>query len=107
MISAGAASGKSLVIQAPTLDHLANNSNATAIYPNQGTGSGPGHPLAEYGRSQRPDPTAINRINGDMRDLTEQRQILQHTRLALIIPEVMVAFRFRWFNSAKRRRPCV
>ena len=35
------------------------------------------------------DPAGINRIDGDVRDLTERRQILQRTRLALTTPDVI------------------
>ena len=35
------------------------------------------------------EPGSINRIDGDVRDLTERRQILQRTRLALMTPDVI------------------
>ena len=35
------------------------------------------------------DLAAINRIDGDVRDLTKRRQILQRTRLALMTPDVI------------------
>ena len=35
------------------------------------------------------DPESINRIDGDVRDLTERRQILQRTRLALMTHDVI------------------
>ena len=89
MISAGAASGKSLVIQAPTLDHQANNPNATAIYPIKTLARDQVIRWQSMAEADGLDPTAINRIDGDVRNLTKRRQILQCSRLALMTLEVI------------------
>ena len=89
VISAGAASGKSLVLQAPARHHLTSHPNATAVAI---------HPIKALARDQAIrwqsmaeapslDPGSINRIDGDVRDLTQRRQIMQRTRLALMIPD--------------------
>ena len=85
VISTGTASGKSLVFQAPTLDHLATHPNATAIaiYPIKALARDQVIRWQEMAEVAGLDPSCINRIDGDVRDLTERRQILQRTRMAL------------------------
>ena len=85
------ASGKSLVFQAPTLDHLATHPNATAIaiYPIKVLARDQVIRWQSMAEAAGLDPAAINQIDGDVRDLTERRQILQHTRLALMTPDVI------------------
>ena len=91
VISTGTASGKSLVFQAPTLHHLAANPNATAIaiYPIKALARDQVIRWQSMAEVAGLDLTAINRIDGDVRDLTERRQILQRTRLALMTPDVI------------------
>ena len=82
VISTGTASGKSLVFQAPTLHHLAINPNATAIaiYPIKALARDQVIRWQNMAEAAGLDPGNINRIDGDVRDLTERRQILQRTR---------------------------
>ena len=82
VISTGTASGKSLVFQAPTLHHLAThpNSTAIAIYPIKALARDQVMRWRNMAEAAGLDPAAINRIDGDVRDLTERRQILQRTR---------------------------
>ena len=91
VISTGTASGKSLVFQAPTLDHLVTHPNATAIaiYPIKALARDQVIRWQNMAEAAGLDPDAINRIDGDVRDLTERRQILQRTRLALMTPDVI------------------
>ena len=91
MISTGTASGKSLVFQTPTLDHLVANPNATAIaiYPIKALARDQVIRWQSMAEAAGLDPAAINRIDGDVRDLTERRQVLQRTRLALMTPDVI------------------
>ena len=51
------------------------------------------------------DPAAINRIDGDVRDLTERRQILQRTRLALMTPDVIQQWLMAYSEPLYGRRP--
>ena len=91
VISTGTASGKSLVFQAPTLHHLATHPNATAIaiYPIKALARDQVVRWRNLAEATGLDPESINRIDGDVRDLTERRQILQRTRLALMTPDVI------------------
>ena len=78
VISTGTASGKSLVFQAPTLHHLATHPNATAIviYPIKALARDQVVRWRDMAEVAGLDPADINRIDGDVRDLTERRQIL-------------------------------
>lgn len=51
------------------------------------------------------DPTSINRIDGDVRDLTERRQILQRTRLALMTPDVIQQWLMAYSEPLYGKRP--
>ena len=51
------------------------------------------------------DPDAINRIDGDVRDLTERRQILQRTRLALMTPDVIQQWLMAYSEPLYEKRP--
>ena len=51
------------------------------------------------------DPAGINRIDGDVRDLTERRQILQRTRLALMTPDVIQQWLMAYSEPLYGRRP--
>ena len=51
------------------------------------------------------DPAGINRIDGDVRDLTERRQILQRTRLALMTPDVIQKWLMAYSEPLYGRRP--
>ena len=51
------------------------------------------------------DPAAINRIDGDVRDLTERRQILQRTRLALMTPDVIQQWLMAYSEPLYGKRP--
>ena len=76
VISTGTASGKSLVFQAPALHHLVTNPNATAIaiYPIKALARDQVIRWQEMAEAAGLDPESINRIDGDVRDLTERRQ---------------------------------
>ena len=91
VISTGTASGKSLVFQVPTLHHLATHPNATAIaiYPIKALARDQVLRWRNMAEATGLDPAGINRIDGDVRDLTERRLILQRTRLALMTPDVI------------------
>ena len=101
------ASGKSLVFQAPTLDHLATHPNATAIaiYPIKVLARDQVIRWQSMAEAAGLDPAAINRIDGDVRDLTERRQILQHTRLALMTPDVIQQWLMAYSEPLYGRRP--
>ena len=77
VISTGTASGKSLVFQAPTLHHLATNPNATAIaiYPIKALARDQVIRWQGMAEAAGLDPSGINRIDGDVRDLTERRNV--------------------------------
>ena len=107
VISTGTASGKSLVFQAPTLDHLAANPNATAIaiYPIKALARDQVIRWQNMAEATGLDPASINRIDGDVRDLTERRQILQRTRLALMTPDVIQQWLMAYSEPLYGRRP--
>ncbi len=107
VISTGTASGKSLVFQAPTLDHLATHPNATAIaiYPIKALARDQVVRWQSMAEAAGLDPAAINRIDGDVRDLTERRQILQRTRLALMTPDVIQQWLMAYSEPLYGRRP--
>ena len=107
VISTGTASGKSLVFQAPTLDHLATHPNATAIaiYPIKALARDQVMRWQNMAAAAGLDPTAINRIDGDVRDLTERREILQRTRLALMTPDVIQQWLMAYSEPLYHRRP--
>ena len=107
VISTGTASGKSLVFQAPTLDHLAANPNATAIaiYPIKALAQDQVIRWRSMAEVAGLDPGSINRIDGDVRDLTERRQILQRTRLALMTPDVIQQWLMAYSEPLYGRRP--
>ena len=106
-ISTGTASGKSLVFQAPTLHHLATHPNATgiAIYPIKALARDQVVRWQNMAEAAGLDPAGINRIDGDVRDLTERRQILQHTRLALMTPDVIQQWLMAYSEPLYGRRP--
>ena len=107
VISTGTASGKSLVFQAPTLHHLAIHPNATAIaiYPIKARARDQVIRWQNMAKAAGLDPAAINRIDGDVRDLTERRQILQRTRLALMTPDVIQQWLMAYSEPLHGRRP--
>ena len=107
VISTGTASGKSLVFQAPTLDHLAANPNATAIaiYPIKALARDQVIRWQSMAEAAGLDPESINRIDGDVRDLTERRQILQRTRLALMTPDVIQQWLMAYSEPLYGKRP--
>ena len=107
VISTGTASGKSLVFQAPTLHHLATHPNATAIavYPIKALARDQVMRWRNLAEASGLDPAAINRIDGDVRDLTERRQILQRTRLALMTPDVIQQWLMAYSEPLYHRRP--
>ena len=107
VISTGTASGKSLVFQAPTLHHLATNPNATAIaiYPIKALARDQVVRWQNMAEAAGLDPSSINRIDGDVRDLTERRQILQRTRLALMTPDVIQQWLMAYSEPLYGRRP--
>ena len=107
VISTGTASGKSLVFQAPALDHLANHQNATAIaiYPIKALARDQVIRWQIMAEAAGLDPNAINRIDGDVRDLTERREILQRTRLALMTPDVIQQWLMAYSEPLYHRRP--
>ncbi len=107
VISTGTASGKSLVFQAPTLHHLANNPNATAIaiYPIKALARDQVIRWQNMAEAAGLDPASINRIDGDVRDLTERRQILQRTRLALMTPDVIQQWLMAYSEPLYGKRP--
>ena len=107
VISTGTASGKSLVFQAPTLHHLAANPNATAIaiYPIKALARDQVIRWQSMAEAAGLDPAAINRIDGDVRDLTERRQILQRTRLALMTPDVIQQWLMAYSEPLYGKRP--
>ncbi len=74
VISAGTASGKSLVFQAPTLHHLATHPNTTAIaiYPIKALARDQVLRWRNMAKAAGLNPAGINRIDGDVRDLTER-----------------------------------
>jgi len=88
VISTGTASGKSLVFQAPAVHHLAANPNGTAIaiYAIKALARDQVIRRQSMAEAAGLVPAAINRIDGDVRDLTERRQILRRTRLSLMPP---------------------
>ena len=104
VISTGTASGKSLVFQAPALDHLATHPNATAItiYPIKALARDQVIRWQNMAEAAGVDPACINRIDGDVRDLTERRQILQRTRLALMTPDVIQQWLMAYFGTPLR-----
>ena len=107
VISTGTASGKSLVFQAPTLHHLAANPNATAItiYPIKALARDQVIRWQNMAETAGLDPKSINRIDGDVRDLTERRQILQRTRLALMTPDVIQQWLMAYSEPLYGKRP--
>ena len=107
VISTGTASGKSLVFQAPTLHHLATHPNATAIaiYPIKALARDQVLRWRNMAEAAGVDPAGINRIDGDVRDLTERRQILQRTRLALMTPDVIQQWLMAYSEPLYGRRP--
>ena len=107
VISTGTASGKSLVFQAPTLHHMATHPNATAIaiYPIKALARDQVIRWQSMAEATGLDPSSINRIDGDVRDLTERRQILQHTRLALMTPDVIQQWLMAYSEPLYGRRP--
>ena len=107
VISTGTASGKSLVFQAPALDHLATHPNATAItiYPIKALARDQVIRWQNMAEAAGVDPACINRIDGDVRDLTERRQILQRTRLALMTPDVIQQWLMAYSEPLYGRRP--
>ena len=107
VISTGTASGKSLVFQAPTLHHLATHPNATAIaiYPIKALARDQVMRWRNLAEAAGLDPAAINRIDGDVRDLTERRQILQRTRLALMTPDVIQQWLMAYSEPLYDKRP--
>ena len=107
VISTGTASGKSLVFQAPTLHHLTANPNATAIaiYPIKALARDQVIRWQSMAEVAGLDPASINRIDGDVRDLTERRQILQRTRLALMTPDVIQQWLMAYSEPLYGRRP--
>ena len=106
-ISTGTASGKSLVFQAPTLHHLAIHPNATAIaiYPIKALARDQVVRWQRLAEAAGLDPSGINKIDGDVRDLTERRQILQRTRLALMTPDVIQQWLMAYSEPLYHRRP--
>ena len=107
VISTGTASGKSLVFQAPTLHHLATHPNATAIaiYPIKALARDQVVRWRNLAEAAGVDPDVINRIDGDVRDLTERRQILQRTRLALMTPDVIQQWLMAYSEPLYGQRP--
>ena len=107
VISTGTASGKSLVSQAPALDHLATHPNATAIviYPIKALARDQVMRWRDMAEAAGMDPDTINRIDGDVRDLTKRRQILQRTRLALMTPDVIQQWLMAYSEPLYGRRP--
>ena len=107
VISTGTASGKSLVFQAPTLHHLATHPNATAIaiYPIKALARDQVLRWRNMAEAAGVDPAGINRIDGDVRDLTERRLILQRTRLALMTPDVIQQWLMAYSEPLYGRRP--
>ena len=107
VISTGTASGKSLVFQAPALDHLATHPNATAIaiYPIKALARDQVIRWQSMAEAAGVDPSSINRIDGDVRDLTERRQILQRTRLALMTPDVIQQWLMAYSEPLYGKRP--
>ena len=107
VISTGTASGKSLVFQAPTLHHLATHPNATAIaiYPIKALARDQVLRWRNMAEAAGLDPAGINRIDGDVRDLTERRLILQRTRLALMTPDVIQQWLMAYSEPLYGRRP--
>ena len=107
VISTGTASGKSLVFQAPTLHHLVANPNATAIaiYPIKALARDQVIRWQSMAEAAGLDPGSINRIDGDVRDLTERREILQRTRLALMTPDVIQQWLMAYSEPLHGKRP--
>ena len=107
VISTGTASGKSLVFQAPTLHHLASHPNATAIaiYPIKALARDQVIRWQNMAEAAGLDPASINRIDGDVRDLTERREILQRTRLALMTPDVIQQWLMAYSEPLYGKRP--
>ena len=107
VISTGTASGKSLVFQAPTLHHLAAHPNATAIaiYPIKALARDQVIRWQSMAEAAGLDPGSINRIDGDVRDLTERREILQRTRLALMTPDVIQQWLMAYSEPLYGKRP--
>ena len=107
VISTGTASGKSLVFQAPALHHLATDPNATAIaiYPIKALARDQVIRWQSMAETAGLDPASINRIDGDVRDLTERRQILQRTRLALMTPDVIQQWLMAYSEPLYGKRP--
>ena len=107
MISTGTASGKSLVFQAPTPAPPGHPPNATAIavYPIKALARDQVMRWRNMAEAAGLDPAAINRIDGDVRDLTERRQILQRTRLALMTPDVIQQWLMAYSEPLYGKRP--
>ena len=107
VISTGTASGKSLVFQAPALDHLVThpNSTAIAIYPIKALARDQVIRWQNMAEATGLDPGCINRIDGDVRDLTERRQVLQRTRLALMTPDVIQQWLMAYSEPLYGKRP--
>ena len=106
-VSTGTASGKSLVFQAPTLHHLVANPNATAIaiYPIKALARDQVIRWQSMAEGCGLDPDSINRIDGDVRDLTQRREILQRTRLALMTPDVIQQWLMAYSEPLYGKRP--
>ena len=107
VISTGTASGKSLVFQAPTLHHLVANPNATAVavYPIKALARDQVIRWQSMAEAAGLDPGSINRIDGDVRDLTQRREILQRTRLALMTPDVIQQWLMAYSEPLYGKRP--
>ena len=107
VISTGTASGKSLVLRAPALHHLVTYPNATAIaiYPIKALARDQVIRWRNMAEAAGLDSDVINRIDGDVRDLTELREILQRTRLALMTPDVIQQWLMAYSDPLYGKRP--
>ena len=107
VISTGTASGKSLVFQAPTLDHLSSNPQATAIavYPIKALARDQVIRWQQMAKLAGLNPEAINKIDGDVSDLTERTQLLQRTRIALMTPDVIQQWLMAYSEPMYPKRP--
>lgn len=107
VVSTGTASGKSLIMQTPVIHHLAQNPNATAIaiYPIKALARDQLNTWRDLAQAAGLNPNSINRIDGDLHDLTQRRETLQRTSVALMTPDVIHQWLLGYSEPMYDKRP--
>ena len=91
VISTDTASGKSLVFQAATVSDLAQNTQDTAIaiYPVKALSRDQLKSWREFALAAGIPPEQVNRIDGDITDIAQRRQILMTSRIVIMTPDII------------------